>query len=240
MRIKDASINDVKPYENNPRNNDDAVELVANSIREFGFKQPLVCDADGTIIAGHTRYRAARMLGIETVPVLYADDLTPEQVNAYRLADNKVAEAAEWDMGKLDEELDGLLGFDMEQFGFVDPEPEEAGSAYTDIVKGLIYEPKGECPGLADLVDTSERDRLAEEIERMDDLDDDVRGFLLEACDRFTEFRYDRIAEYYCHAPEAVKRAMEELKLVIVDKDAGYEVAAAKFYDAIAGELREE
>lgn len=118
MRIKDVSIDAIRPYENNPRVNDEAVPLVANSIREFGFKQPIVVDADGTIIAGHTRYRAAVSLGMETVPALYADDLTPEQVNAYRLADNKVSEAAEWDMSKLDEELDGLLDFDMEQFGF--------------------------------------------------------------------------------------------------------------------------
>ena len=119
MEVRDIPISEVVPYENNPRNNDDAVELVANSIREFGFKQPIVCDADGTIIAGHTRYRAARLIGMDSIPVVYATDLTPEQVNAYRLADNKVAEAADWDMAKLEDELDGLIGFDMEQFGFL-------------------------------------------------------------------------------------------------------------------------
>lgn len=102
MKVKDVPICDIRPYENNPRDNDDAVDLVANSIREFGFKQPIVVDADGTIIAGHTRYRAARSLGLATVPAVYADDLTPGQVNAYRLADNKVAEAATWDIGNLD------------------------------------------------------------------------------------------------------------------------------------------
>lgn len=118
MIVQETNISEIRPYENNPRKNDDAVEYVANSIREFGFKQPIVCDMDGTIIAGHTRYKAAKRLGIETVPVVYANDLTPEQVNAYRLADNKVAEAATWDMDKLYEELDGLLDLDMEQFGF--------------------------------------------------------------------------------------------------------------------------
>lgn len=120
MRVKDVPIGDIRPYENNPRRNDDAVGYVENSIREFGFKQPIVCDADGTIIAGHTRYKAAKRLGLDTVPVVYATDLTPEQANAYRLADNKVSEFAEWDMGLLNDELDGLLDIDMGQFGFSD------------------------------------------------------------------------------------------------------------------------
>lgn len=129
MKVQDTNISEIHPYGNNPRNNEEAVELVANSIREFGWKQPIVCDMDGTIIAGHTRYKAAKRLGIETVPVVYANDLTPEQVNAYRLADNKVAEAATWDASKLAEELDGLIGIDMEQFGFdeFDYEDEEVG-----------------------------------------------------------------------------------------------------------------
>lgn len=120
MKVKDVPIVEIRPYENNPRHNEEAVEYVANSIKEFGFKQPIVCDADGTIIAGHTRYKAARKLGLEVVPVLYATDLTPEQVNAYRLADNKVGELAEWDMSKLLDEIDGLIDFDMSCFGFSD------------------------------------------------------------------------------------------------------------------------
>lgn len=118
MKVKEVEISKVIPYENNPRKNDEAVKYVANSIKEFGFKQPIVCDADGVIIAGHTRYKAAQSLGLKTVPVVYADDLTAEQVQAYRLADNKVAEFAEWDFDLLGEELDGLLNIDMGEFGF--------------------------------------------------------------------------------------------------------------------------
>ena len=118
-RIQWRSIDDVHPYPNNPRNNDDAVEYVANSIREFGWQQPIVVDTDGTIIAGHTRLKAAKLLGMETVPVVVADNLTPAQVNAYRLADNKVAEAATWDMEALAVELEGLeVDFDMTMFDF--------------------------------------------------------------------------------------------------------------------------
>ena len=111
MRVKETPLSDIRPYPGNPRVNDGAVEAVAASIREFGFQQPIVCDADGTIIAGHTRYKAAQALGLETVPVVYATDLAPEQVNAYRLADNKTAELAEWDADMLAVELDGLSAF---------------------------------------------------------------------------------------------------------------------------------
>jgi site-specific DNA-methyltransferase (adenine-specific) len=118
-RIQWRPIDEVRPYPNNPRNNDDAVEYVANSIREFGWQQPIVVDADGTIIAGHTRLKAAKRLGMDTVPVVVADNLTPAQVNAYRLADNKVAEAATWDMEALAVELEGLeVDFDMTMFDF--------------------------------------------------------------------------------------------------------------------------
>lgn len=119
LKVQYWPIDDVKPYPNNPRNNDDAVEYVANSIREFSFQQPIVVDTDGTIIAGHTRLKAAKLLGMEQVPVVVADNLTPAQVNAYRLADNKVAEAATWDMEALAVELEGLeVDFDMTMFDF--------------------------------------------------------------------------------------------------------------------------
>lgn len=111
---------DLTPYENNPRDNDGAVEAVANSIREFGFKAPIIVDRDHVIIAGHTRLKAALSLGLKEVPVIVADDLTEEQVRAYRLADNKVAEYSRWDEDKLAEELDALdgVGMGMGRFGF--------------------------------------------------------------------------------------------------------------------------
>ena len=120
LRVKYVPIGDVRPYEDNPRRNDGAVQAVVNSIREFGWKQPIVVDADGTIVVGHTRYKAALALGMAEVPVVVAPDLTPEQCAAYRLADNRVGELAEWDSELLAQELDGLAGFDMEQFGFDD------------------------------------------------------------------------------------------------------------------------
>ena len=118
MQIIEKSITEIKPYEKNPRKNDEAVEYVANSIKEFGFKVPIVIDKNGVIVAGHTRYKAAQELGIEKLPCIIADDLTEEQVKAFRIADNKVGELAEWDFDLLGEELDGIFDIDMLEFGF--------------------------------------------------------------------------------------------------------------------------
>lgn len=117
MKIVNKKIDEIKPYLNNPRFNDDAVEFVANSIKEFGFKVPMVIDKNGEIVAGHTRYKAALELGLEEVPCVIADDLTEEQIKAYRLADNKVSEKSQWDFELLDEELKDL-DLDMSDYGF--------------------------------------------------------------------------------------------------------------------------
>lgn len=120
MKIVDKPIEWLRPYENNPRNNEQAVEAVANSIKEFGFKVPIVATIDGEIVNGHTRFKAAKSLKLKTVPVLIADDLTEEQIKAFRLADNKTGELAEWNVELLYGELDELDGFDMTLFGFED------------------------------------------------------------------------------------------------------------------------
>lgn len=118
MKIIELATDDLTPYENNPRNNDAAVKAVAESIRQFGFKVPIVVDKNNVIVAGHTRLRAAQLLGLDSVPVIRATDLTDDQVRAFRLADNKTAELAEWDDEKLDLELALLSDFDMSAFGF--------------------------------------------------------------------------------------------------------------------------
>lgn len=122
MNIVEKRIDEVIPYENNPRNNESAIDAVANSIREFGFKVPLVIDKDDIIVCGHTRLKAAMQLGLETVPCIVADDLTEEQLKAFRVADNKTAELAGWDFMKLSVELQELkeLDFNMEDFGFTE------------------------------------------------------------------------------------------------------------------------
>jgi DNA modification methylase len=122
MEIIYKKTDELIPYINNPRNNDEAVDGVASSIKNFGFKVPIVIDSNGEIINGHTRLKAAKKLGLEEVPVITADDLTPEQVKAFRIADNKVAEIATWNEELLNIELGELaeLDFNMEEFGFGD------------------------------------------------------------------------------------------------------------------------
>lgn len=120
MDIINLELSNIKEYENNPRKNDEAVKYVAESIKQFGFKVPIVIDKNNVIVCGHTRYKAAQKLKLKTVPCIKADDLTDEQINAYRLADNKVSEKAEWDFDLLNFELGELdsTGIDMSDFGF--------------------------------------------------------------------------------------------------------------------------
>lgn len=116
--IKNVPLAQIIPYENNPRDNDNAVNAVAESIAAFGWKQPIVLDKNNVIIVGHTRYKAAMKLGYEKAPCIVADDLTEDQARAYRLADNKTGEAAEWDFDLLAEELDKIEDYDMTLFNF--------------------------------------------------------------------------------------------------------------------------
>lgn len=128
MEIKMVKIADIVPYENNPRHNADAVQPVAESIKRYGFKVPMILDSENVIVAGHTRYEAAQTLGMDEVPVIYADDLTEEQVREFRLVDNKTAEFAEWDFTKLEEELSEIDFGDFD-FGFF----EDATSAEDEV-----------------------------------------------------------------------------------------------------------
>ncbi len=121
MQVVMKKITSLLEYDNNPRHNEEAIEAVANSIREFGFKVPIVISSDNVIIAGHTRLKASVSLGLEEVPCIIANDLNDEQIKAFRLADNKTAELATWDLSKLEEEL-SHIDMDMLQFGFEEME----------------------------------------------------------------------------------------------------------------------
>lgn len=125
MNIIEIEPDKLIPYENNPRNNTSAVKQVMASIQEFGFKVPIVIDSDNVVIAGHTRLLASKRLGLAKVPCIIADDLTEEQIKAFRLADNKVSEKSKWDIDLLEIELGDIYGIDMEQFGFKPPKEKE-------------------------------------------------------------------------------------------------------------------
>ncbi len=140
MQIQLRPVSEIRPYSRNPRQNDVAVEAVARSIEEFGFRQPIVIDTEGIIVVGHARYKAAVKLGLEEVPVHVAKELTPEQIRAYRIADNKIADLATWDMNLLPEELAALKAedFDLSLIGFSE---EELGALLGEDILGGLTDP---------------------------------------------------------------------------------------------------
>ena len=128
MEVYEKKCSELTEYAQNPRKNDQSVSAVMASIKKFGFKVPIIIDKNGVIVAGHTRLKAAKKLGMETVPCIIADDLTEKQIKAFRIADNKTAELADWDFDLLAAELKDLSEIDMSEFGFdmsAFEEPEE-------------------------------------------------------------------------------------------------------------------
>lgn len=175
MNIIEKKLSDIKPYEKNPRKNDEAVDQVANSIKEFGFKVPIVIDKNNIIVCGHTRYKAAIKLGYDEVPCIIADDLTDEQIKAFRLADNKVSEKAEWDFELLNSELDDILNIDMDEFGF-----EEFNNEIIEIEEDKPNERErtGNAYNLEDFdKERSEGFYEMPTLERIDYVPDDLIGF---------------------------------------------------------------
>lgn len=247
IEIVMRKIGELKPYENNPRHNDMAVDAVAASIQQFGFKNPVIIDKDGVIVAGHTRYKAAKKLGITDIPCISADDLSDEQIKAFRLADNKTAELAEWDEDLLGKEMQGIINIDMSQFGFSVGEDELGeemqDDKYTLKVKIPQYEITGECPEISDMLDSSKADELIQEVEATD-IPEEIREFLIQAARRLNVFNYRNIAEYYAHAEPEVQKLFEKSALVIIDvNDAianGYVQLATDITDIMEGEADEE
>ena len=116
LKIEYIAVEELKPYENNPRVNEDAVKFVENSIKQFGFNSPIIIDKNKVIICGHTRYMASQGVGLDKVPCIFVDDLTDEQIKAFRLIDNKCLESSRWDIQKLKEEIQKILSIDMSDF----------------------------------------------------------------------------------------------------------------------------
>lgn len=221
LQIEYKPIEKVIPYDKNPRQNDDAVQYVAESIKEFGFINPILLDAGGTVMAGHTRLKAAKQLGLKEVPVVYVDDLSEEQAKAFRLADNKTAEFASWDEGLLEQELAEILELDMSLFGFDEESTladELVDDKYTLAVNIPQYEITGDCQTFDDMLDADKSDELISEIEQSG-VSEDEKRFLIAAAYRHNVFNYRNIAEYYAHASAEMQRLMEKSALVIIDVD---------------------
>lgn len=243
MDIVNRRLAEITPYENNPRFNDEAVDAVAASIQEFGFKVPIVLDSDGVIVAGHTRWKAALKLQLETVPCVVADDLSPEQIKAFRLADNKVAELAYWNEEALAKELEGIADIDMSAFGFGEEESdlgdEMEDDTYTASVNVPQYEVTGKKPTFDEMLDTEKADTLIAKI-RGSGVSEEEKAFLIRAAHRHNVFNYGNVAEYYAHASPEMQALMEESALVIIDVGNaianGYATLMGEVLDAMEGD----
>lgn len=243
MKIVYKKLDELKPYENNPRFNDEAVPAVMASIQEFGFKVPIIIDKNNEIVCGHTRLKSAEKLGLDKVPCIVADDLSKEQIDAFRLADNKTSEAATWDMEKLQEELEHIVDIDMSLFGFGEEstfaDDITTDDKYTMAVNIPHYEITGDCPKFEDMIDEEKSNELIEEI-KASNVSDEEKHFLIEAAKRHTVFNYRNIAEYYAHAEPEMQRLMEKSALVIIDVDNAIANGFATLNDTILGMMEDE
>lgn len=220
--IVTLNLSEIIPYEKNPRKNDAAVDDVAESIRQCGYKARIIVDENNVIIAGHTRWKALQKLGWEKVDVQRELDMTEEQKRKYRLLDNKVGEKSTWDFELLEWELEDLdfegydFGFDIEDLEDID-EPQE-DDKYTDVVNIPQYEPKGECPKVSDLLDVQKYNELMAQIEESE-LPEEIAEFLKFAAARHIGFNYKTIADFYAHQDKEIQELMENSALVIIDVD---------------------
>lgn len=228
MKVDFIDPAELVPYTKNAKQHPPAqVERIANSIKRFGWQQPIVVDRNRVVIIGHGRLAAAKMLNLEKVPVVYADNLSDEDVKALRLADNKTNES-EWIDSFLSEELAELdiAGIDMSQFGFESVgDLDDIANPYTGKVNIPQYDPTGENPPIDQLVDKTKTAELLKEIDESS-LPDDEKAFLRLAAQRHLAFNYKKVAEYYANASEEMQELMEKSALVIID----YEDAIAYGY----------
>lgn len=232
---------------NSRRHSPKQVELLAESIRRYGWTVPVLVDEDGTIIAGHGRVMAAQMMKRDTVPVAVARGWTDEQKRAYLIADNRLTALGEWDEGVLLEELKALqsAGVAVADIGYTDGEIADleaavtgmvertAASRYTQKIDAPLYVPSAECPPLSSLVERGRVEGLLREIDASD-VPADVKEFLRLAAERHARFHFGRIAEYYAHAPAPVQRLMEASALVIIDTDRAIELGYLQMIEELA------
>ena len=266
LEIVYVAVEKIKPYANNPRINKKAVEKVMKSIQAYGFKVPCVLDKNYLLITGHTRWEAAKRLKMKRIPCIIASDLNKAKADAFRIADNKVAEYSTWDMTKLKEELSKIqlediefddMGFDndfsIEKFGLLDmPEGSDGdeGEIETEKYSTKTNIPQYEIQGLniklSDCIDKQKYVELLKEIENST-VSDAQKKFLKLAATRHIRFIYKNIAEYYASTNSEMQRLMEHSALVIIDIDDairnGYarltkEVMAARKRDSKKNEER--
>jgi len=229
-KVEKWKIGKLIPYARNARtHSDEQVAQIAASIKEWGWTTPVLVDEQGGIIAGHGRTLAAQKLEMTEVPVMVAKGWSDAKKRAYIIADNKLAQNADWDNEMLALELGELgdLGFDLDLTGFaadeiaelLSPDVDEDDSKYSKKIDAPVYEPTGDCPPIVELYDKAKYEELTAKIYQDDNIDSEIKDFLLAAAARHIRFDFEQIAEFYAHAPPDLQQLMEDSALVIVDFD---------------------
>jgi hypothetical protein len=236
MQIENVNIEELKPYENNAKKDiSKSVELVKQSIEDYGMNVPLVIDSENVIICGHTRFEALKELGYKLIPCIRKTDLTEEQIKAYRIVDNRTAEFFTWDIDKLKEELKDLEISTIYEFDdLINNNVEDAENPYTIKREFEKYEPSnGE--GGAEVVEEDftklcNSDKVLEFQNKIEALDtsEEIKNFLKATATRFYDFNFKNIAEFYARTTPEIQSIMEELALVIIDYDKALELGFVK------------
>lgn len=227
MQIEFVDISSIIPYPHNNRVHSAAqIALIAQSLTEFGWTQPLVIDESSNLLVGHGRLLAAQSLAMSTVPVYRIQGLSNAQKRAYRILDNKLQNDSEWDLNSLQIELEALRQsdfsiekWDLDNLRSLLPHDDEVDEKYTRKIKAPIYQPTGAAPKVSELYDLTTANKLIEAIQQADDLPADCRAFLIAAASRHIQFDYSKIAEFYANASPHVQRLFESSALVIIDFD---------------------
>ena len=219
LNIVYKNIKELKPYKKNAKKHSkEQVEQIANSIKEFGFTQPVIIDKNNCVVAGHGRILGAKKAGLKQVPTVTLEELTEEQIKAYRLVDNKLNES-DWDSVLLAQELEEIKDLNMDLFGFdLAEEIEQEESKYSMEMNIPHYEIKGEMPDLSELVDKTKTNELLNNIKESN-VPEEIKKFLRLGAYRHLKFNYSKIAEFYAQADRETQELMEQSALVIIDFD---------------------
>lgn len=245
VHITYLPIETISEYENNPRFNDSAVDKVAKSIQSYGFLVPIVVDKNNIILAGHTRLKASKQLGLKEVPCIVADSLTDLQGKEFRIADNRVGEFAQWDVERLKEEIADIGNSSFEddfeiQSLIEEPAVQEDDPKYTDRITAPVYVPTSDSEVKESwLVDKTQYNQLNEQIDSAD-ISEEAREFLKLASCRHLRFDYEAIADYYAKADAVVQDLMERSGLVIIDYNKAIEYGYSHLRSIIDEELQKD
>lgn len=236
MQIENVNIEELKPYENNAKKDiKKSVELVKQSIKDYGMNVPLVIDSENIIICGHTRFEALKELGYKLIPCIRKTDLTEEQIKAYRVVDNRTAEFFTWDIDKLKEELKDLEISTIYEFDdLINDNEEDIKNPYTVKREFEKYEPTNGEGGaeveIENLKNCYNNEKFLEMQNKINALDtnEEIKDFLKATATRFYDFNFKNIAEFYARTTPEIQSIMEELALVIIDYDKALELGFVK------------